>query len=167
MLYDIEDDIQIDINLSADDTSLLRPIGEPVEVGTFLQSDIDNISRWAQKLLVKVNPSKLESLVIYRKRFKSIQPGLFMSNIEIPFVICYEQSGIFLPDDASWDIHISKSIEKAWKRIGIIRHLKTRLDRLSLQILYISFIRPILEYGDVIWDNLSQGRKHQLDKVQI
>ena len=47
-----------------------------------------------------------------------------------------------------------------------MRHLKTRLDRLSLQIMYFSFIRPILEYGDVIWDNVSQGLKDQLDKVQ-
>ena len=30
----------------------------------------------------------------------------------------------------------------------------------------LSFIRPTLEYGDVIWDNLSQGLKDQLDKVQ-
>ena len=47
-----------------------------------------------------------------------------------------------------------------------MRLLKTRLDRLSLQIMYFSFIRPILEYGDIIWDNLSQGLKDQLDKVQ-
>ena len=45
-------------------------------------------------------------------------------------------------------------------------YLKIRLDRLSLQIIYFSFIRPILEYADVIWDNVSQGLKDQLDKVQ-
>ena len=47
-----------------------------------------------------------------------------------------------------------------------MRHLKICLNRLSLQTIYFSFIRPILEYGDVIWDNLSQGLKNQLDKVQ-
>jgi hypothetical protein len=30
--------------------------------------------------------------------------------------------------------------------------LKFRLDRLSLEKLYLSFIRPLLEYGDVVWD---------------
>ena len=44
--------------------------------------------------------------------------------------------------------------------------LKIRLDRLSLQIIYFSFIRPILEYGDLIWGNLSQGLKDQLVKAQ-
>jgi len=30
--------------------------------------------------------------------------------------------------------------------------LKFRLDRLSLEKLFLSFIRPLLEYGDVVWD---------------
>ena len=33
-------------------------------------------------------------------------------------------------------------------------------------IIYFTFIRPILEDGDVVWDNFSQGLKDQLDKVQ-
>ena len=60
-------------------------------------------------------------------------------------------------------VNLSK---KALKRIRFMRHLKRRLDCLFLQIIYFSFIRPILEYGDVIWDNFSQGLKDQLDKVQ-
>ena len=89
-----------------------------------------------------------------------------MWNTEIPSVISHKHLGIFLSDDGSWDFHIGKSIEKTWQRIGVMRLLKTRLDRLSLQIIYFSFIRPILEYGDVIWNNLSQELKSQLDKVQ-
>ena len=104
--------------------------------------------------------------MISRKRFKPNHPGLFMSSIEIPFVTSHTHLGFILSNDGSWDIHVGKSIEKAWKRIGIMRHLKTRLDRLSLQTIYFSFIRPVLEYGDVVWDNFSQGLKDQLDKVQ-
>ena len=89
-----------------------------------------------------------------------------MSYIEIPSVTSHKHLGFFLSNNGSWDIHIGKTIEKAWKRIGIMRHLKTRLDSLSLQIIYFSFIMPILEYGDVVWDNFSQGLKDQLDKVQ-
>ena len=55
---------------------------------------------------------------------------------------------------------------KAWKRIGIMRRLKLRLDRTSLQTIYFSFIRPILEYADVIWMNLSQYQKDQIEKYK-
>ena len=51
-------------------------VDDPTNVGNMLQSDIDKISRWAQKWLVKFNPSKSESLVISRKRNKPNLPNL-------------------------------------------------------------------------------------------
>ena len=85
-INDIVDDIQANINLFADDTSLPMVVGDPDQVERVLQSDIDKINHWAQQWLVQFNPSKSQSLVISRKRFKSNHPGLFMSNIEIPSI---------------------------------------------------------------------------------
>ena len=48
----------------------------------------------------------------------------------------------------TWHTHISYIKEKAWNRINIMRKLKFQLDRKSLEIIYTSFIRPILEYGN-------------------
>ena len=47
-----------------------------------------------------------------------------------------------------------------------MRKLKYQLDRLSLEIIYTSFIRPILEYGDILFGNCTQYEKDELDKVQ-
>ena len=47
-----------------------------------------------------------------------------------------------------------------------MRKLKFKLDRKSLEIIYTTFNRPILEYGDVIWDNCTQYEKQELDKIQ-
>ena len=79
------DDIQANINLFADDISLSMTVVGPAHVGSILQTDIDKITRWSQKWLVKFNPAKSESLVISRKRFRPDHPSLFMSNIEISF----------------------------------------------------------------------------------
>ena len=46
-----------------------------------------------------------------------------------------------------------------------MRKLKFRLDRKFLETIYITFIRPLLEYGDV-WDNCAQYEKEELDKIQ-
>ena len=94
-INDIVDDIQANINLSADDTSLSMTVGEPADVGSILQYDIDKITRWAQRWLVKFNPAKSESLVISRKRFKPDHPSLLMSNIEIPSVTSHKHLGFF------------------------------------------------------------------------
>jgi hypothetical protein len=41
---------------------------------------------------------------------------------------------------------------KANKRINILRKFKFILDRKTLEKIYFTFVRPLLEYGDVIWD---------------
>ena len=33
--------------------------------------------------------------------------------------------------------------------------------------MYFSFIRPILEYADVVWDNCTQQQMNDLEKIQI
>ena len=48
-----------------------------------------------------------------------------------------------------------------------MRKLKFRLDRKSLEVIYTACIRPILEYGDVVWDYCSQYEKQEIEKVQI
>ena len=47
-----------------------------------------------------------------------------------------------------------------------MRRLKFILDRKSLEIIYTSFIRPVLEYGDTIWDSCTLYEKRELDKIQ-
>ena len=47
-----------------------------------------------------------------------------------------------------------------------MRKLKFKLDRKSLEIINTSFIRPLLEYGDVVWDNCTQYEKEDLQKIQ-
>ena len=51
--------------------------------------------------------------------------------------------------------------------VNVMEKLKFKLDRKSLETIYTGFIRPLLEYGDVIWDNCSQYEKHELEKIQL
>ena len=37
----------------------------------------------------------------------------------------------------------------------------------NLETIQFTFIRPILEYGDVVWNNCSQHEKDELKKIQI
>lgn len=55
----------------------------------------------------------------------------------------------------------------AWKRIGIMRTLKFVLDSKSLETIYLSFIRPLLEYSDVIWSNITLQEEYELEKIQV
>ena len=48
-----------------------------------------------------------------------------------------------------------------------MRKLKFLLDRRSLEIIYISFIRPLLEYADVVWDNCKRYEVIAVEKIQL
>ena len=41
------------------------------------------------------------------------------------------------------------------------------LERFSLEKIYMSFIRPILKYADVIWDSQNQSLDCDYDKQNI
>ena len=168
LLYinDIVNDIGSNIRLFADDTSLFIIVDNPVTAAECLNSDLNKLSRWAATWLVTFNPSKTEALLFSRKLNKPQHSPLFMQNHQISEVESHKHLGLYFSNDCTWHKHINYIKEKAWFRINIMRKLKFKLDRKSLEIIYTTFIRPILEYGDVIWDNCTQYEKQELNKIQ-
>ena len=116
--------------------------------------------------LVSFNPSKTEALLVSRRLFRNRHPSIYMQSLLITEVDTHKHLGIHFSSDATWHHHIRYITEKAWTRINIMRKLKFKLDRKSLETIYLTFIRPILEYGDVLWDNCSQYEKNELEKIQ-
>ena len=47
----------------------------------------------------------------------------------------------------------------------MLRGLKFKLKRFSLEKIYFSFIKPLLEYRDSVWDNLGQENVKLLESV--
>ena len=66
----------------------------------------------------------------------------------------------------SWQCHIQNIFEKASKRLNMLRFLKYKLNRSTLSCLYKSLVRPLMEYGDVIWDNCTEAEANLLDNIQ-
>ena len=105
-------------------------------------------------------------MLLTRKRYKLYHPPLFMKNHQVTEVESHKHLGIHFPSDCTWHQHIDYIKQTAWLRINIMRKLKFKLDRKALETFYLVLIRPILEYGDVIWDNCTQYEKDELDKIQ-
>jgi hypothetical protein len=56
---------------------------------------------------------------------------------------------------------------KAYKRINILRKLKFILDRKTLEKIYFTFVRSLIEYADVIWDNMSISLNKKIENVHL
>ena len=79
----------------------------------------------------------------------------------------HKHLGITFSRNGTWHEHITEIKDKSWKRINIMRKLKFVLDRISLETIYVSFIRPLLEYSDVVWDNITKYEEQELENIQL
>ena len=149
-INDIIDAIHSHIRLFADDTSLYLIVDEPCVAAMQLNSDLAKNHMWAERWPVKSNPAKSEAIVISRKTKKPYHPPLKMNDQPIKEVTSHKHLDIFFSNEGTWHEHIDCITSKAWIRINIMRKLKFILDRQSLEIIYTSFIRPVLEYADVV-----------------
>ena len=59
---------------------------------------------------------------------------------------------MYLDGQLNFNTHIKEKIAKANKGIGIIRKWAHLLPRESLITIYKSFVRPHIDYGDIIYD---------------
>ena len=79
-------------------------------------------------------------------------------------VDCHKHLGLIFYTKCTWNEQIEEINTKAWKCIHSLQSLKYQLDRRALQTMHFSFVRPILEYADVIWDNCFDSDKNSFRK---
>ena len=90
-----------------------------------------------------------------------------MINQVITEVESHKHSGVTFESSGTWHKHIQQITTKSWQRIHIMRKLKFRIDRKALETIYMAFIRPILEYADVVWCNITKYEEDELEKIQL
>jgi hypothetical protein len=165
-INDITENINTNIRLFADDTTLFVTVDDPVESNNILNADLSTLREWANKWLVLFSPPKTKALTL---SLKPIDPGyqpLEMGNSVLSDVNEHKHLGITLTKNVSWSSHIANTCASASKRLDIMTGLKHRLDRRSLEIMYMSFVRPLLEYADVLWDGCFERDAESLELVQ-
>ena len=62
--------------------------------------------------------------------------------------------------------HIENILQSVLKVIGIMCKLKYEFSRLALNQIYISYVRPIIEYFSILWDGCSEQNADLLEKLQ-
>ena len=80
-------------------------------------------------------------------------PPLYLNGQVIVEVKKYKYLGVHLSSDLKWDTHITTICHKSKKLLGLMyRRFYTTVDPIFLCRLYLSLVRPILEYACQVWD---------------
>ena len=140
--------------LYADDILLYKPIHSVTDYQQY-QSDINTVSIWLKHRHLSINPAKCKYMVVTRKRFSLVQtfPPILIESTPIDQVSEMKYLGVTITSDLSWSKHISKISSKARKVAGLVyRKFYKHLATPALLKLYLSTVRPILEYCSSVWD---------------
>ena len=78
-----------------------------------------------------------------------------------------ERLGLILDSKIDFNEHIDNKINKCNKIIGIMKRLSLILSTKTLLATYKSFVRPNLDYTDIIYDKLfNESFKRKIEMVQ-
>ena len=162
-LNDIVDNIDCPMYLFADDTSLLS-IGENWrDVELELNRALVLLDKWAVNWLIGFNPLKTHYLMVSNKNISDSTLSLKLNSVLLSRVFEHKHLGVVLNGSFTWSNHIEYIYRKASRSIGHISRSKHSFNRSTLIKLYVTLVRPIIEYGSVLYDNLSIKDNNRLE----
>ena len=128
-----------------------------------INSDLQSISEWGTRNLVKFNTSKTQLLTISISNTPSNYPIIFEDS-EIPSLNSVNILGLQISSSLSWRDHIVQIAKSASKKLGVLFRCKQHFNSAQLFKLYTGFIRPCLEYCSHIWG--SSPYTSLLDRIE-
>lgn len=154
------------IRMFADDTSLFIEVDDRMEAANKVNEDLTAISLWAKTWLVTFSPPKSESLIISNKTRIEGHPPIYMDGRVLTEVTHHKHVGVTISRDLSWNKHISSIENRARSVLNRMSQCKYTLTRRSLERVYFAYIRPIMEYADIVWAGGNDTDLAKLEMVQ-
>ena len=164
-INDMVTNIESEIFLFADDTSLFSIASNWNLVQETLNRDLIKLSDWSNKWLISFNASKTVYMEISNKPCGS-QIVLKLNDTILTRVTSHKHLGLVLNSAFTWSDHVTYICNKVSKKLGMLYKSKTRLNRNSLVRLYCTWIRPMIDYCSQCYDNLSTSDCLRLERLQ-
>ena len=120
------------------------------------------------KMHFNLDPSKQAQKVIFSRKHPNLnQDSTYFNRNLVQQVPSQKHLGMFLFTKLNFQEHLNDTMNKDNKTIGLLRKLQTVLQRPSLVTIYKAFIKPHLDYRDIIYDQAYKESFHQkLDSIQ-
>ena len=128
------------------------------------------ISNWAFQWKMRFNPdpNKQAQEVIFSRKINNIDhPPLYFNQNLVKSSSSHKHLGMVLDTRLDFNLHLKNVQNKVKKTICLLRKLQNTLPRTSLITIFKSFMRPILDYGDIIYNRAYNTSFHQnIESIQ-
>ena len=106
-------------------------------------------------------------MLLSRKKTVTLHPVIHFDNRPVKSTQIHKHFGMMLDSNLSYEGNIKYILNKVNKTISLLRKFQLILPRHSLITVYKAFIRPHLDYGDVIHDHAFNELFYQrLESIQ-
>ena len=164
-MNDIIQDIESDILIFADDTSLFASGTDPVETVTQLNRDLEKISSWAKQWKVSFNAKKSKD-VIFSKKYVNNSPPLLFDGSFIDRVNSHKHLGLLLTSTLDFSNQVNDVCLRANRKLSVLRSINI-LHRQTLDLLYKLTVRSVIDYAlPVYYKCLTQLQIGRLENIQ-
>ena len=153
-INDLAAEVKCNVKVFADDTSLFTVVEDLNSAASDINHDLELITQLAHDWKMSVNPDPQKQaveVIFSTRRIEMNHPEIRFNNIPVMKVDEYKHLGMIRDSKLSFSAHIKAAIAKTRKGVGLLKFLSKYLPRHTLNELFKLYLRPHLEYGDVIY----------------
>ena len=160
-INDLPDHVLSNVRLFADVCLLYRTISN-IHDHLTLQNDLTKLEKWANDWGMKFNATKCYILPIRKKSsyFYQLNSTILKEVNTNPYL------GLNISSDLKWSSHINGICKKASSTLGFVRRNLHSCPKETRLTAYTSLVRPLLEYGAIIWDPYTQQDIDRIERIQ-
>ena len=153
--------------LFADDLKLFDEIKGEDDVEN-MQSNLDQLYDWTCYSMLKFHPGKCKVMRLTPPRTAgpSVNPFYSMDDLRLEIVDKEKDLGIIIDEKLTFEDHINSKVNKANSLTGMIRRTFSYFDETIFKQLFVSLVRPHLEYGAPIWNPHTKKMINLIENVQ-
>ena len=99
------------------------------------------------------DPTKMAQKILFsRKKFKVIHPSLIFNGKDVSRSESHKHLGLVFDPKLNFDMHLKWKFSILNNGIALLRKLRHSIPRKLLLSIYKTFLRPHLDYSDVIYN---------------
>ena len=104
---------------------------------------------------MRLNPTKCKEMHInFLRNSNCLINQIIIGGKVIKRVNTYKILGVIMDNDLKWNCHVDYIIKKARKKLYSLRVLRrARVSQLNILRIYLSTVRPVLEYAVPVWQS--------------
>lgn len=163
-INDLSDGLISNVRLYADDCVVYHPV-QCAEDASVLQSDLEKICSWCDKWKMNLNIAKCYHVQFTNKKNK-VSSSYFLNNVLVQCVNEVKYLGVTLTATLDWTSHIDKTCAKACRLLHFFQRNFKCAPKALKETLYLTNIRPIVQYACAAWDPFTIVLEDKLERVQ-